>query len=317
MKKTKLINTAGNPRFDLDLNAMYWFTLIIEHGSFLSVAETLRIPKSTLSRRITNLESKLGSQLLIRNSHAVHLTEFGQHFYSKAKSILETIEESIEVSDREQREIEGTIRIIAGVEFGTEVLSPILSKFVRIHSKIIFDIIFNGGYLGLSQNEFDLAVKVGPLNDSNLVQKHVGDISYGLFASPSYIKNYGMPASWQRLSNHQTLLFTGGHYPNGWKLSDGKRNWILDLKPKMRCDTHWLLKDAAVNGLGICFMPKFMTADEVKKGKLKHILPKVTSQELPINILFPKRKFMPLKIRTAIDFISKEIKDNPNCSING
>lgn len=310
----KIKNTKAVRRFDLDLEAIHWFTLIVEQRSFLPVAGALKIPKSTLSRRIANLEHQLGSQLLLRNSHVVKPTEFGLKFYSKAVGILGAIDESREASDRIQRELEGPIRIAAGFEFGTAVLSSIISKFSKQHPKVIIDLVLGErNQLDLLQEGFDLAVRVGPLKSSSLISRTIGNISYGLFASPEYLKTYGTPKSLNALPSHQTLLFTGGHYPDGWKMFDGKKKRILNLNPRMRSNTHAALRDAAVSGLGICFMPRFLVASEVREGALRPILPHITSWELPIHVLFPERKYMPSKIRIFVDYLVEEFRNDPNC----
>jgi LysR family transcriptional regulator, regulator for bpeEF and oprC len=306
---TTLSNTTR--RFDLDLEAIHWFTLIAESKSFLPVARLLKIPKSTLSRRIAKLESQLGGRLFVRNAHSVVTTEFGGAFYPRAISILGSIEAGLEVSSRVQNEFEGPIRVVAGFEFGALILSPIVSKYAEKHPKVVFDVILNDSApQGLLLEGFDLAIRVGPLKNTSLVSRKIGNINYGLFASPQYLAARGRLRSWKDLVKHDTLQFTGGHFSDGWKILDGKKKRVLHLSPKMRGNTHKILRDAAVQGLGVCFLPKFLVAEDVATDRLQAVLPKLKSWELPIHILFPERKFMPAKIRDFVEFLANEIESD-------
>lgn len=290
-----------------DLESMYLFTKVLEAGSFSSVSIRTRIPKSTLSRKIKDLEDQIGAQLLIRTTRQVQPTDIGREFLQRANTILATVEDAKALVKKSSKEPQGQLRITAGVEFGLSVLNPIILRFQKLYPKINVEIDLTGRYVDLAYEGFDVGVRIGPLEDSSLNCRKIGSFSYGLFASPDFIKSVGPIKKISDLERLPKLAFSRAGHHLEWKLVNGEQFEKLTIEPKLLSNNYGVIEKAAISGAGITFMPRFLVKESVKAGLLKPIFSDWHSVEIPIHLVFPNQRFISTKLRTFIDFIVCEV----------
>lgn len=290
-----------------DLESMYLFTKVLEAGSFSSVASKTRMPKATLSRKIKELEDQVGAQLLIRTTRQVQPTDIGREFLQRANTILAAVEDSKVLVKKSSKEPQGLLRITAGVEFGLSVLSPIILKFQKVYPKIDVEIDLTGRFVDLAYEGFDVGIRIGPLEDSSLSCRKIGSFSYGLFASPQFIKSNTAIKKVSDLETLPKLAFSRAGQRHEWKLMNGEKFEKLNVEPKLVSNNYWVIEKAAISGAGITFMPKFLVQESVKAGLLKPVLNDWHSVEIPIHLVFPNQRFISTKLRTFIDFIADEV----------
>ena len=251
-----------------NLESVYLFTKVLEEGSFASVARKTRIPKPTLSRRIKELEDQVGAQLLIRTTRKVSPTEVGKEFLHRAHSILAAVEDSKDLAKKNASEPQGTLRITAGVEFGLAVLSPLILKFQKKFPQVNIEIDLTGRIVDLAYEGFDLGIRIGPLDDSTLSCRKIGSFTYGLFASPSLLKSKGRITKVKELFDLPKLAFSRADHKKIWKLVNGSNHEAIPVAPVLSSNNFWVIEKAAIDGLGVAFMPRFLVSDSVKRVPL-------------------------------------------------
>jgi DNA-binding transcriptional LysR family regulator len=298
-----------NPFFDLESVSL--FTQVVEARSFTSVAEKRGLPKATVSRRIKDLEERIGAQLLLRTTRQVHLTDIGREFLQRAKIILAAMEDSHQLVRKSTGTPNGLLRITAGVEFGLSILTPIILKFQERYPEVQTEVDLTGRYVDLAYEGFDAGIRIGPLPDSSLGCRKLGSFSYGLFAAPEFIKKVKPIRKISDLENLTKLAFSRAGQGQEWKLVKGDQLEVLKVEARLTSNNYWVIEQAALRGHGVVFMPKFLVKESVGRGHLKPILENWRSVEIPIHIVFPQQRFIPSKLRAFIDFTASEIsKDN-------
>jgi LysR family transcriptional regulator, regulator for bpeEF and oprC len=291
-----------------DLEALSLFSKVVEAGSFSAVSQMLRIPKATLSRKISHLEQTYGAQLLVRTTRNLQPTEIGLEVLRRANMILSIVEDSLQVVSSKKLEPEGPLRISAGVEFGTCVLSPLLDSFSLQFPKIEIELDLTGRRADLIYENFDLGIRIGPLSDSTLASRKLGSFTYGLFASPALLKKLKAPRSPRDLKKWPTLAFTRANKNESWKLVRNSTEEVIPINPKFSSNNYWALRNAAVNDRGAVFMPSFLAKDVIEKRKLIRILPEWKSESIDVHAVYPAQKYVSAKVRLLIDHLVDTIK---------
>lgn len=289
----------SSPNLD-DIRA---FLRIAQDASFSKAAKHLDVPKATLSRRVAQLERDLGVQLLVRTTRSVQVTEAGRAFLPEAAAVLAALEDATAKVREAAGTPRGRLRITASVEFGVAVLSPLLAEFAGTQPEVDLEVELTSRKVDLVYEGFDLAVRVGPLPDSTLAARRLGTLRYGLYASPAWLAAHGRPRYAHELGEHPALQFVGAQAAPRWTLWDGARTLEVPIRPRVRANNHWVLRDAAVAGLGIAFCAALVAEPEVAAGRLERLLPEWGAVEIPVHAVFPSQRFLAPKVRACIDFL--------------
>lgn len=294
-----------NPGFE----AIRCYLAVVREGSFSAAAKALGLPKATVSRRIAELERRLGTQLLVRTTRSVRVTEPGREYAQQASAALAALDDATARirDDADQATPRGRLRVTASVEYGVSVLSPLLAEFVAAHPELELDLELTGRQVDLVYEGFDLALRVGPLPDSTLAARRLGQVDYGLFASPDYLGQAGTPRYVHELAERPALQFTGAGAEPVWRLTDGAQELRVAIAPRLRSNNHWVLRDAAVAGLGVAFCAVLVAGPEVAAGRLVRLFPAFGAPELPVHAVFPSQRFLAPKVRACIDFLSARL----------
>lgn len=288
------------------------FIRIVDSGSLSAAAEKLNLAKSAISRRLSDLESRLGVQLLQRTTRRINLTDAGQRFYQRCIHILAELDDSEREVSTEQSQLSGTIRIAAPLSFGIQHLSPLLDQFMIQHPELKLDLKLTDRVINLMEEGVDLGIRIGQLKDSSFMARKLTSSQQLFCASPGYLEQHGTPQAMDDLSHHQGLVYSNVPEAQLWsyKHADG-RSGTVRVPSRLRADNGDVLLQAAVDGLGILPTVSFIAYGAIKQGLLVPVLQQYSRDVLGIYAIYPGQRHLPLRIRTLIDFLATEYGSLP------
>lgn len=285
----------------MELSTLEAFVKVVQAGSFTGAAEALETQKAHLSRVVSALERELGARLLERTTRSLSLTEVGREFYERAVGILAAADEARRVVQQAQGEPRGTLRLTCGVEFGMIAVSGWIDRYLADHPEVRVEADFTGRLVDLVHEGYDLAIRVGPLADSTLVARKLGELRYGLYASPRYVARRGAPVQPDDLRQHEALAFAGGSHQPIWTLLRGAEPRRVTLAPRLKANNVFAIRDAAIAGLGIAQLPRVVADDALRDGRLVPVLPEWAPPAVPVQAVFASARYLTPKVRAFID----------------
>ncbi|VVD95342.1 LysR family transcription regulator protein [Pandoraea eparura] len=285
------------------------FVAVVEAHSFTDAAAVVGRDATIVSRRITQLEERLGVCLLSRTTRRVALTEVGALYYRRVRSLLDELDSAGHEASSFAASPQGLLRVSAPVTFGRRWISPLLPAFILRHPKIRVDARFADRHVDVVSEGFDVAIRVGILNDSTLIARRIAPFHNMLYAAPSYIEARGIPAEPAELEAHACLSFTNYVGWPDWALhKDGQRKTIRPSGP-LQTDSSEALLLAGIAGLGIILTPDWLAGPAVRAGELVQLLPDWKgSQEGGIYAVMPPGRLIPTKTRIFVDEITQAIQ---------
>lgn len=290
---------------------MQTFVRVVRAGSLSAAAERLDIAKSAVSRRLADLEARLGVQLLTRTTRRLNLTESGRRYYERCQTILADLEETEQAVASGDIALRGTVRIAAPLSFGISHLSPVLDEFLQRHPELKLDLDLNDRTLNFMEEEVDLAIRIGRLADSSLVARKLATTKLILCASPAYLARHGEPTHPRELERHTGLgySYAESHY---WHFADNDGSDIaVRINERMRANNGDVLLKAAIDGLGIVMTPSFIGNDAIQQGQLIPVLTGYALSAGAIYAIYPKQRYLPQRTRSLIDYLVERFKDIP------
>lgn len=291
----------------MDLNAIRVFIKVVQAGSFVRAARQLGIPSSTASAKVSALEASLGVTLLQRTTRKLHLTEAGQLFFIRCLKGFDEISSAEAEVKSAQEEVKGHLRVTAPFDLGSTCLMGLISAFKRKYPRVTLELILSDSFKDLLSEGIDLAIRAGSLSDSSLIAKRLGIATWAPFASPSYLKRAGTPSHPKDLGKHSCLQFSPLG-TEGWKFSNGRTTVVVPLPFEIGGNDVNLIKALAVSGNGIALLPTFACLNEIKDRKLIQILSEWSVFSDPIHLVYPRQKFVPLKVRAFVDVATEEFR---------
>jgi DNA-binding transcriptional LysR family regulator len=296
-------------REEFDLNEMAIFVHVVEASSFTGAARNLGLPKSTVSRKITQLEERLGVRLIQRTTRSLRLTDTGNAYYGHCSRILSEIEEANLAVTHMQTTPTGTLRVTAPVLFGSTVLATLIADFIDQHPQLKIDLVLSDQVLDLVQEGIDVAFRIGQLEDSSLIGRYLGDVSPTLCASPEYISRFGKPQKPSDLEDHRVVGPAGW---TSWNLTDENGKELhINVKPKVQANDFATLYSLTLAGTGITPLPALIAAPGIQTGNLVQILPEFPFETSPIHALYPSNRHLSAKVRSFVDFVIESIRPTP------
>lgn len=286
----------------------------IDGGSLSAAARTLNVPLPTVSRRVSDLEAALGSQLVVRTSRKLHLTEAGSLYVASARRVLEELAEAERAASGEYRAPRGDVLVTAPILFGTLNVAPIIHDFLGIYPEVNVRLVLSDQIIDLVEAHVDVAVRIGFLPDSALLARRAGEISWVVCASPDYLRRHGVPATPAALGAHDCIAFEGLQRRREWAFvgPDG-RGQSVTISPRFSVNTASAVTQGAVAGLGIARLLSYQAAACVGQGDLVPILSGFTPPAIPVHLVISAQQYQPLKIRAFLDFVlprlQKRLKD--------
>jgi DNA-binding transcriptional LysR family regulator len=293
------------------LEDMNIFVRIVESGGISRAADQLGLAKSAVSRRLVDLETRLGVRLLNRTTRKSSLTEIGRSYYERAIKVVDDVAELNALTTDANTTLQGAISLAAPLSFGLSHLSPAIDAFVNQHPELTINIDFSDRQVDLIEEGLDLGFRIADLKDSNLIARKISPIKIMLCASPEYLKKYGTPKTPDDLKNHRLLLYniTG---INTWKLTDKKgKQYTVSVNAKIIANNGDFLNNMAIAGHGIISSPTFISWKAITAGKLIPVLTDYKPPQPNAYAVYPQTRYLSQRTRILIDFLVERFGDKP------
>jgi DNA-binding transcriptional LysR family regulator len=292
------------------LTEMEAFATVVDQGGFTDAAKKMGISKSAVSKHVSSLETRLGARLLNRTTRRVSPTEIGLAYYDRARRVLNDAGEADALVTAMQSAPSGMLRVSVATDFGVNHLSPILGDFLHSFPDITVNMVLNNRYVELISEGFDMAIRVGELEDSSLRARKLTETTKRMIASPDYFKKFGQPERIDDLNDHKLLHYSNQAAGNVWKITapSGEVRQVRTAGSLTVNDGQSLL-NAAIGGLGIAYLPSFLYAEPMRQGLLVDAIPELPEETQGIYAIYPPGRYTQPKVRAFIDFLVDQFRD--------
>lgn len=303
----------------MDLNGVNVFVQVVDCGSFTHAAESLRMTKSTVSRKLAELEQHLGVRLITRSTRSLVLTPEGEKFYQSGLQMLEVMNQAeLEVSANQDL-VRGPLNIVLPVELGHQVLGSYINQFLKLYPNVTMNLELSNREVDIIGEGIDLYAQIGELGDSNLVSRYLTASKRALVASPDYLEEYGMiEHHLDLIAPHQMVEVSNkaARLPK-WHLQlDDEASYQIDLPYRLRVNTITACLKASIDGLGIAVLPEFICREHFTTGRLVRLLPEYRMPEVEVSLVYADRQLMPKRKKELIDFLLHSFKSDQTTNIS-
>ncbi len=280
------------------------FAEIVEAGSLTAVAQARDLSRSLLSKRLKNLERHLGVRLLNRTTRRISLTEPGERLYRHCRRLREVLEDADSEIAGLGNTPRGELRLTVPVPLGQHPVAALLAEFLTRYPDVQVNLSLDERFIDLVEEGYDVAIRIGQLDDSSLIARRLGSTRIHCAAAPAYLDRYGIPGHPDELIRHNCLTYRHARERSDvWVFSDQGRPLAVRVKSSLRGDNGLALCQAAVAGLGVVRMPSFIIGGHLTRGRLVPILADYLDAHLPIYVVYPSGSHLPAKTRVFIDFL--------------
>jgi DNA-binding transcriptional LysR family regulator len=288
-------------------HALEVFATVVDKGSFSAAGRVLGLTPSAISRTIDRIEARLGVRLLLRTTRALALTAEGQAYLQAARRILADLDDA-EQEIADQGAPRGRLRVSAALSHGRLCVVPLLGEFVRLHPHILVDIALTDELVDVAGGQADVAVRFGPLADSMLTARKIGETGRVIVASPDYLARHGTPRSPEDLHEHNCLNFNFRRVEPTWPFRRGGQDFSLCVKGDIEANNGDTLGQLAVHGVGITRVGAFSVATEIANGQLVPLLEEFNPGDVEqIHAVFVGGANVPARVRVFVDFLAARL----------
>jgi DNA-binding transcriptional LysR family regulator len=292
----------------LDLNEVSLFIAVIDEGSLSAASRSTSVPKATLSRKMTQLEDRLGVKLLHRETRKLSTTEAGATLYRQCREALRQIREAARVASQTQQTLAGLLRVSAPGDFGRSVLWPVVNAFLQTYPEVSLELHMSDRVVDLVGEGFDLAIRIGGVLDQNLIMKPLGETRGMIVASPAYLAKNQLISQPKDLQAHPCLIFNSPPFGTRWKLTKLKQQVEeIEVKGPLIVNSLTMVRSAAVEGLGVARLPRYICDGDLSEGKLVRVLPEWTIDARVVYVVYASRA-LSVKAKGFIEFLQKYAK---------
>ena len=289
------------------------FLRVLDQGSISAAARSLDLSPAVASQRLARLEKELGVRLLHRTTRRLHPTPEGLALAEQGRSLVEDLDALVGSLRQSGEQVAGTLAVTTSATFGRLHLSPLLLEFMELHPRVRVNVDLNDRVVDLVASGFDLAVRIGALDDSTLVARLLAPNKRVLVASPHYLARRGAPEVPADLAQHDCLILTGAQgRQDRWTMGDGQGGeTTVQVQGRLESNFGELLRDAAVAGCGIALHSTWHVADDLKAGRLQVVLPDYPLSATGIWAVMPQRRLVPPRVRAFVDFLADRLGNTP------
>jgi DNA-binding transcriptional LysR family regulator len=285
------------------------FAAVVDAGSFVGASEELDISKAVVSRLVAELENRLGVRLLHRTTRKLSMTEEGQTFYARCKSLLADVEEAEAEVMTQTGQARGVLKLNVPVTFGILNLAPLWGDFLSQNPAVTLDVTLSDRVVDLVEEGYDLAVRIGRLSSSSLVSRQLSSSRLVLCASPAYLLRQTKPTHPSHLTTHSIIAYSLLSIGDHWEFTGPKGMVKVKVTPRMKTNSGDTCLRAALDGHGIILQPSFIVNQYLESEQLVEILPSYKSIEFGIYAVYASRHNVSPKIRILIDYLVRAFKD--------
>ncbi|KYF93374.1 LysR family transcriptional regulator [Sorangium cellulosum] len=285
------------------------FMAVVEEGSFIAGGQAMGLTRSAAGKAVNRLEDRLGVRLLNRTTRALSLTDEGRVFHDRGLQVLAAVDDAEASVAGRSGTPRGLLRLTVPDAFGRLVVLPLLRRYLEAWPDLQVEVSFTDRLADIVEEGFDLAVRIGEAPpDTRLVSRVIARYKAMLCASPSYLAERGEPLSLDALAGHDCLIFSSRNRRQSWRFVGDDGAWVkAQGRSRLRLDSGEALRDAAVAGLGIAFLPDFLVAEDVAAGRLQQVLPDLEAEEVKIVTIYPTRRLLEPRVRRFIDLMVEEL----------
>jgi DNA-binding transcriptional LysR family regulator len=291
------------------LQSVKLFMRVVELGSFSKAAAELGVGQPAVTKQVARMEQQLGARLLHRSTHGVTATEIGALYYEKCRTIAHHVEEADSVAALLQSQVRGAMRISTSVAFGRRVLGPLLMRFMRGHPDLQVEIGVDDRYVDLVEQGVDVAVRMGRLADSSLGARHLGMNPWVLVAAPAFLAGRAAPSRPQDLAAHDCLIYSTVQGDARWHFTGaGGQAESVAVKGPLRSNSLSLLLEAAVDGMGVAALPRYVAQESLDQGAVAPLLDTWSLPAQEIHAVFPSPRMLPLKVSGFVGWLQAQFE---------
>jgi DNA-binding transcriptional LysR family regulator len=293
----------------MDLNEIVVFAKVVETGSFVGASRELDMPKSTVSRKVSELEERLGARLLQRTTRKLSLTDVGRAFHRHASRVVAEAEEAELVVSRMQEVPRGLLRVTVPLSFGH--YAPMAASFLKRYPEVELEMVCTDRVVDLIQDGFDIAIRAGQLADSSLVARSLGALESYLVASPSFLKKNGRPTDPSELERVDCIVFGAGADRASWKLSRKGKTLSVKVRARFTVNDFDFLGEAVLGGLGVAMIPVDRCIDQLRTKRLERLLTEWSPPKIPLHAVYPSTRHLSPKVKAFVDHLREQLSPPP------
>jgi LysR family transcriptional regulator, regulator for bpeEF and oprC len=278
---------------------------VVKARSFTRASERLGTQKSYVSRVVAQLEAELGIKLLERTTRTLSMTEVGKEVFERAMAILMAVDDTAQVAQSTHGVPKGELRLTCGVEFGMLAVGRWVEEYLTTYASVTATVEHTSRVMDLVHEGFDLAIRIGPIQESRLVARLLGELEYGLFVCPRYVQRHGLPTSPEQLRAHSLIMFASQRRRRAWQLSLPGHSESEAVKiegpARLRVNNSFAVRDALLKSLGIGLLPMLVAGEAVASGLLVPVLPEWKAPSAQVHAVYPSNRYLAPKVRAFID----------------
>ena len=291
------------------LNEILMFMAVVDAGSFVAGGQAMGLTRSAASKAVGRLEDRLNARLLNRTTRTLTLTDEGRGFYNRGRAILQAIEDAEASVARRGGTPRGLLRLTVPDAYGRLVILPLIGQYLASWPELRMEVSFTDRQADIVEEGYDLAIRIGEAPpDTQLVSRVVARYGWVLVAAPVYVEVQGEPPNIEGLGDHSRLVFSSRGRRQSWRFRKPDGTWIAAQgRSRLRLDSGEALRDAAVAGLGIAFLPDFVVAHDLAVGRLRRLLPDLDGGDAVITAIYPSRRLLEPRVRRFIDLLAERL----------
>lgn len=287
----------------MDLNSIWMFLKVTQTGSFTQAAKELGVPKSTISKKVADLETSLQTTLLKRTTRSLTLTEVGKEYYKSCAKALDDLKAAEANTQALSSEPVGHLRVTAPSEFAQSAQGEIMNGFLKAYPKVTLELILTNQAMDLVRDNIDVAIRAGALKDSNLKARKIGNNRFQLFASPGYLKKAAPIKTPADLAKHSCLIFTALEDSGTWALKSGTKVAKIKIFGPYQANSISAIKSMAIAGGGVALLPCSSCRTELEKNQLSVILPEWSSGDASVHLVYQNSPFIAPKVTAFLNHV--------------
>jgi len=281
------------------------FVTIVETGSLTQAADRLGIAVSAVSRRLRDLELRLGAALIQRSTRRLYLNETGQLFFERCKAILSDLEDAQQEVSNAGGSLSGVLRVSAPLSFGVAHMSSAIAQFMHANPEIRIEMDLSDKRVDLIAEGFDVAIRIGTLTDSSLIARKISNARFLPAAAPMLVDQLPALSSPEDLRDVPALTYSNERNPQDWYYTDQDgKNGVLRVTPKMSANNGDVLRELAIAGHGMINLPRFLHYEALNRGLLRPLFPDYIWASSDIYAVYPKTTILPKRSRAFVDFMA-------------
>lgn len=285
------------------------FVAVVDQRSFSAASERSGVAKSVLSRRVSDLEKRLGVQLMQRTTRRLSLTDAGAHFYQRAVQLLVDLSEAEQMVSDSHCQLSGRIKISTPLGLGSGLLALPLAEFMSKHEELEIVVELNDRLVDMVEEGFDLAIRIGELQDSSLIARKLADVSFAVCASPGYLKKVGYPDNPADLSGQQVMIYSNALPSRQWRFSKDGEQISPRVKSRVSANNGDFLASMAGHGLGFTSAPLFFLQKYIDNGELLPVLGDWVVPNVGMYAVYPPGKLVSRRVKMLSDYLAETFRD--------